>query len=75
MMVRAVPIVEGVIVQPLRGTTVVSLEMKTLPALAGVPVSRQAVVTVGPSTLSVECKVNTATGSADYSSLIAIPTG
>ena len=26
MMVRAVPIVEGVIVQPLRGTTVVSLE-------------------------------------------------
>jgi hypothetical protein len=50
------------------------IDMKILPALAGVPVSLQAVVTVDASTLSVECKVTTATGSADYSSLIAIPT-
>jgi len=62
----------------LRANTVVlaldQIDMKILPALAGVPVSLQAFVTVDASTLSVECKVKTATGSADYSSLIAIPT-
>jgi hypothetical protein len=52
------------------------VSMKTLPALAGIPVSLQAVtVTTSPSQLSVECDVLTANGSADFSSLIAIPTG
>ena len=62
----------------LKANTVVlaldQIDMKILPALAGVPVSLQAFVTVDANTLSVECKVKTATGSADYSSLIAIPT-
>jgi hypothetical protein len=50
--------------------------MKTLPALASIPVSLQAVKAVAsPSELSVECKVLTAGGTADFSSLIAIPTG
>jgi Collagen triple helix repeat (20 copies) len=50
--------------------------MKTLPALASVPASLQAVTTTAtsPTTLSVQCKVSVATGSTDYSSLIAIPT-
>jgi hypothetical protein len=52
------------------------VSMKTLPALAAIPVSLQAVaVTASPSQLSVECDVLTANGSADFSSLIAIPTG
>jgi hypothetical protein len=53
------------------------VDMKTLPALAGVPVSLQAVTTTLASStrLSVSCVVTTATGSADNSSLIAIPTG
>jgi hypothetical protein len=52
------------------------VSMKTLPALAAIPVSLQAVtVTTSPSQLSVECDVLTANGSADFSSLIAIPTG
>lgn len=51
------------------------VSMKTLPALAAIPVSLQAVtVTTSPSQLSVECDVLTANGSADFSSLIAIPT-
>ena len=52
------------------------VSMKTLPALAAIPVSLQAVtVTTSPSQLSVECDVLTANGSTDFSSLIAIPTG
>jgi hypothetical protein len=50
--------------------------MKTLPALASVPAALQAVVTTtGPSTLlSVQCAVAVANGTANDSSLIAIPT-
>lgn len=58
------------------GTTIDQIAMKTLPALAAIPVSMQAVTTTaGPSQLSVECKVQVANGSANFSSLIAIPTG
>ena len=50
--------------------------MKTLPALAAIPVSLQAVTTTtSTSLLSVECDVQVANGSANFSSLIAIPTG
>jgi hypothetical protein len=57
-------------------TNIDRVSMKTLPALAAIPVSLQAVtVTTSPSQLSVECDVLTANGSADFSSLIAIPTG
>jgi len=57
-------------------TSIDQVSMKTLPALAAIPVSLQAVtVTIEPSQLSVECDVLTANGSADFSSLIAIPTG
>lgn len=57
-------------------TSIDRVSMKTLPALAAIPVSLQAVtVTTSPSQLSVECDVLTANGSADFSSLIAIPTG
>jgi hypothetical protein len=57
-------------------TTIDQVSMKTLPALAAIPVSLQAVTTTtSPSTLSVECAVVTANGSANFSSLIAIPTG
>lgn len=57
-------------------TSIDKVSMKTLPALAAIPVSLQAVtVTTSPSQLSVECDVLTANGSADFSSLIAIPTG
>lgn len=56
-------------------TTVDQVAMKTLPALAAIPASMQAVAKVTtPSTLSVECKVQVANGSANFSSLIAIPT-
>lgn len=51
------------------------VSMKTLPALAAIPVSMQAVTTTSPTQLSVECDVLTANGSANFSSLIAIPTG
>jgi hypothetical protein len=52
------------------------ISMKTLPALAAIPVSLQAVtVATSPSQLSVECDVLTANGSANFSSVIAIPTG
>ncbi|MEX2107693.1 MAG: hypothetical protein WD827_02250 [Solirubrobacterales bacterium] len=57
-------------------TTIDQSSMKTLPALASIPVSLQAVIkAVPPSQLSVECDVLTANGSAKFSSLIAIPTG
>ena len=56
-------------------TTVDQIAMKTLPALAAVPASLQAVVTVSSTTqLSVECDVFTANGAANFSSLIAMPT-
>jgi Collagen triple helix repeat (20 copies) len=55
--------------------TVDQIDMKTLPALAAVPVSLQAVTTVTSSSrLSVECAVLVASGTASFSSLIAIPT-
>jgi hypothetical protein len=57
------------------GTVIDQAAMKTLPALAEVPVSLQAVVTVAANTqLSVECDVRTASGTASFNSLIAIPT-
>ena len=49
--------------------------MKTMPALAAIPMSMQAITTSTPTHFSVECDVFTAGGSADYSSLIAIPIG
>lgn len=56
--------------------TVDQIAMKTLPALAAIPASLQAVVEVTtPSQLSLECQVAVANGSASFSSLIAIPTG
>ncbi len=58
------------------GNTLDHGAMKTLPALAAMPMSLQAVTTTAsPSTLSVECDVSVANGSAESSSLIAIPTG
>jgi hypothetical protein len=56
-------------------TTIDQVAMKTLPALAAVPVSLQAVTTTSPTQLSVECDVAVANGSATSSSLIAIPIG
>jgi hypothetical protein len=60
-------------------TTIDTIAMKTLPALAAIPVSLQAVTTVtaiaSPSHFSVECDVFTAGGTANFSSIIAIPTG
>jgi hypothetical protein len=57
------------------GTTVDQVSMKTLPALAAIPASLQAVTTTSPTHLSLECDVLTADGSADFNSLIAVPTG
>ena len=58
------------------GATIDQVAMKTLPALAAIPVPLQAVTTTtSPSQLSVECKVQVASGTANFSSLIAIPTG
>jgi collagen triple helix repeat protein len=55
--------------------TIDQSSIKTLPALASVAVPLQAVTTVAsPTVLTVQCKVDTASGSADFSSLIAIPT-
>jgi hypothetical protein len=55
--------------------TVDQVAMKTLPALAAVPVTLQAVTTVTSiSHLSVQCAVQVANGTANFSSLIAIPT-
>ncbi len=56
-------------------TTIDQVSMKTLPALAAIPVSLQAVTSTSPTQLSLECNVVTANGSADFSSLIALPTG
>ena len=47
--------------------------IKTLPALAVVPVALQAVTATSPTQLSVQCDVTTANGSADFTSLIALP--
>ncbi len=55
--------------------TIDQVAMKTLPALAAIPVSMQAVSTTSPSQFSVECDVAVANGSANFSSLIAIPIG
>jgi hypothetical protein len=56
-------------------TTLDQTAMKTLPALASVPASLQSVTaTTSPAVLSVQCAVSVANGSANYSSLIAIPT-
>jgi hypothetical protein len=55
-------------------TTLDQIAVKTLPALAAVPVSLQAVTTtVSPTVLSVQCAVQVANGAATFSSLIAIP--
>jgi hypothetical protein len=57
-------------------TTIDQIAMKTLPALAAIPASLQAVTTTAtsPTELSVQCSVLVANGSANFSSLIAIPT-
>lgn len=49
--------------------------MKTLPALAAIPVSLQAVTTTSPTQLSLTCDVTVANGSATATSLIALPVG
>jgi hypothetical protein len=54
--------------------TIDQTAMKTLPALAAIPASMQAVITTAATTLSVQCSVLVASGSANFSSLIAIPT-
>jgi hypothetical protein len=58
------------------GTTPIDqASMKTLPALASIPASLQAVVTTtSPSSFSLDCDVLTADGKASFNSLIAIPT-
>jgi hypothetical protein len=57
-------------------TTIDQIAMKTLPALAAIPASLQAVTTAttSPTVLSVQCRVLVADGAANFSSLIAIPT-
>jgi hypothetical protein len=56
-------------------TSIDQVAMKTLPALAEVPVSLQAVTTVtSNSQFSVECDMRTADGTARFNSLIAMPT-
>jgi hypothetical protein len=57
-------------------TTLDQAAMKTLPALAAMPASLQAVTTTttSPTELSVQCSVAVANGAANFSSLIAIPT-
>jgi len=56
--------------------TVDQAAMKTLPALAAVPATLQAVITATttPTQLSLQCTVAVANGSANFNSLIAIPT-
>lgn len=55
--------------------TIDQIAMKTLPALAAIPASLQAVTTTTtPTVLSVQCRVLVADGAANFSSLIAIPT-
>ncbi len=50
--------------------------MKTMPALAAVPAALQAVITAttSPTHLTLQCAVAIANGSANFNSLIAIPT-
>ena len=57
-------------------STVDQAAIKTLPALAAVPASMQAVITTSASStvLTVQCSVAVASGAANFSSLIAIPT-
>ena len=56
-------------------TAIDQIAMKTLPALAAIPASLQAVTTTtSPTQLSVQCNVAVANGAANFSSLIAIPT-
>ncbi len=56
--------------------TIDQIAMKTLPALAAIPASLQAVTTTTlPTQLSVQCNVAVANGAANFNSLIAIPTG
>ena len=54
-------------------TTIDQISIKTLPALASIPVSLQAVTSTSPTQLSVECDVSVADGTANFSRLIAIP--
>jgi hypothetical protein len=54
-------------------TTIDQVAMKTLPALAAVPASMQAITTTSPTQVSFECDVEVAGGSADFNSLIAVP--
>ena len=56
-------------------TTIDQSSIKTLPALASVAVPLQAVTTFAssPTRLTVQCNVAVAGGSANFSSLIAIP--
>jgi hypothetical protein len=55
--------------------TLDQVAMKTMPALAALPASLQAVTTITtPTQLSVQCSVSVANGSANFNSLIAIPT-
>jgi hypothetical protein len=56
-------------------TTIDQVAMKTLPALAAIPMSMQAITTTSPTLLTIECKVQVADGSASSSSLIALPVG
>ncbi|HEX5909970.1 MAG TPA: hypothetical protein VFY44_05715, partial [Thermoleophilaceae bacterium] len=50
------------------------VDMKTLPALAAIPVSMQAVTTTPVvDQVSITCDVSVANGSANYSSIIAVP--
>ena len=53
--------------------TIDEASMKTLPALAAVPFSLQAVTTTAPTQLSMECDVSVANGAANFTSLIALP--
>jgi len=56
-------------------STLDQIAIKTLPALAAIPASLQAVTTTAsPTQLSVQCRVLVASGEANFSSLIAIPT-
>lgn len=56
-------------------TAIDQIAMKTLPALAAIPASLQAVTTTtSPTQVSVQCNVVVANGAANFSSLIAIPT-
>lgn len=57
-------------------TAVDQVAMKTLPALAAVPASMQAVITTTASStlLTVQCAVAVANGAANFTSMIAIPT-